>query len=141
MTPAVLRQASVTDIAAMHRVRLSVRENRLIFSVITEHDYRKHLEELGRGWVVEIQGEIVGFAIANATDGNVWALFVHPDHERRGYGRQLHDVMVSWLWEQGVSKLWLKTDPGTRAQRFYESAGWSLADLRGVGSFSSSVMI
>jgi GNAT superfamily N-acetyltransferase len=76
--------------------------------------------ELGRGWVVEIQGGIVGFAIANATDGNVWALFVHPDHERRGYGRRLHDVMVSWLWEQGALKLWLTTDPGTRAQGFYE---------------------
>jgi GNAT superfamily N-acetyltransferase len=111
----------------MHRVRLSVHENRLVFSVISESDYREHLEKLGRGWVVEIEGEIIGFAIANATDGNVWALFVHPDHERRGYGRQLHDVMVSWLWEQGVPKLWLTTDPGTRAERFYESAGWSLA--------------
>ena len=133
MTPAVLRQASVTDIAAMHRVRLSVRENRLIFSVITERDYRKHLEELGRGWVVEIQGEIVGFAIANATDGNVWALFVHPDHERKGHGRRLHDVMVSWLWEQGALKLWLTTDPDTRAQGFYEAAGWSVMGFSSVG--------
>jgi len=30
---------------------------------------------LGRGWVVEIEAKIVGFAIANATDGNVWAFF------------------------------------------------------------------
>jgi GNAT superfamily N-acetyltransferase len=102
--PAVLRQATIADIAAMHRVRLSVHENRLVFSVISEGD--------------------LGFAIANATDGNVWALFVHPDHQRRGYGRQLHDVMVSWLWEQDVPKLWLMTDPDTRAERFYESAGW-----------------
>ena len=126
MTPALLRQATVADIAAMHRVRLSVRENRLVFSVISESDYREHLEVLGRGWVIEIEGAIIGFAIANATDWNVWALFVHPDHERRGHGRQLHDVMVSWLWEQGVSKLWLTTDAGTRAQRFYEAAGRSL---------------
>ena len=41
-------------------------------------------------------------------------------------GGNLHGVMVSWLWEQGVPKLWLKTDPATRAERFYESAGWSL---------------
>ena len=126
VTP-VLRQATIDDIAAMHGVRLSVLENQPVFSIISEDDYRKHLEELGRGWVVEIQGEVVGFAIANATDGNVWALFVHPDHERRGYGRRLHDAMVSWLWKQGLSKLWLTTDPGTRAQGFYESAGWCLA--------------
>ena len=103
----------------MHRVRLSVLENQLVFSVISEDDYRKHLEELGRVWVVEIQGEIVGFAIANATDGHVWALFVHPGHEQRGYGRRLHDAMVSWLRGQGVLKFWLTTDPGTRAHGFY----------------------
>lgn len=128
VTPAVLRQATITDIAAMHHARLSVRENRLVFSVVTESDYREHLERLGRGSVVEIEGMIIGFAIANATDGNVWALFVHPDHEQRGYGRQLHDVMVSWLWDQCVPKLWLTTDPGTRAERFHESAGWSLVE-------------
>ena len=88
---------------------------------------------LGRGSVAEIEGEIIRFAIGNATGGNVWALFVHPDHERRGYGRQLHDVMVSWLWEQGVPKLWLTTDPDTRAQRFYEAAGWSVVGFTSGG--------
>jgi GNAT superfamily N-acetyltransferase len=87
----------------------------------------------GRGWVIEIEGTIVGFAIANATDGNVWALFVHPEHERRGYGWRLHDAMVSWLWEQGVSKLWLTTDPDTRARRFYEAAGWSVVGFTSGG--------
>jgi hypothetical protein len=60
VTPAVLRQATVADIAAMHRLRLSVRENWLVFSVISESHYREHLEKLGRGWVVEIEGEIIG---------------------------------------------------------------------------------
>jgi GNAT superfamily N-acetyltransferase len=68
-------------------------------------DYLEYLETRGRGWVIEIASEIVGFAIGNATDGNVWVLFVHfvhPDHKRRGHGQQLHDVTVAWLWEQGV---------------------------------------
>jgi hypothetical protein len=34
--------------------------------------------------------------------------------------------MISWLSSQGVSRLWLTTEPGTRAQAFYESAGWEL---------------
>ena len=66
--------------------------------------------------------------IGNATNGNVWALFVHPEHEGRGYGRQLHDMMVAWLWSAGLGRLWLTTEPGTRAQRFYEKAGWQLTD-------------
>jgi GNAT superfamily N-acetyltransferase len=51
-------------------------------------------------------------------------LFVHPDHERRGYGRMLHDTMVEWLFSRGLERLWLTTDPHTRAQRFYDTAGW-----------------
>lgn len=108
----------------MHRVRMSVRENRLVSVVITEADYLPFLEEPCRGWVVEEDGAVVGFAAGNATNGNIWALFVDPDHEGRGLGRALHDVMVAWLRDQGAPRLWLTTAPATRAQRFYEAAGW-----------------
>jgi ribosomal protein S18 acetylase RimI-like enzyme len=33
--------------------------------------------------------------------------------------------MVEWLFSRGLSRLWLSTQPNTRAQRFYESAGWT----------------
>ena len=108
----------------MHQVRMSVRENRLSTLVLSESDYVLHIESLGRGWVVDDGGAIVGFAVGNAATGNIWALFVHPDHERRGYGRLLHTAMVEWLWEQGLDTLWLTTATGTRAQRFYEASGW-----------------
>ena len=103
---------------------MSVRENRLVSRVITDGDVLEAIERTGRGWVVESQGEIVGFAIGNAESGNVWALFVHPNHERRGHGRRLHDTVLGWLWSQGCDRLWLTTEPQTRAQRFYEAAGW-----------------
>lgn len=123
----MLRAATRADIPAMHRVRLAVRENRLTTTVLTEGDYQAAIEHHGRGWVTEEHGEVVGFAVGDARDGNIWALFVHPDHERRGHGRRLHDAMVSWLWARGLRRLWLTTDPGTRAQRFYEAAGWRQA--------------
>lgn len=50
----------------MHRVRLAVRENRLT-SRITEEDYIPAIEETGRGWVVEVDGGVVGFAVGNYT--------------------------------------------------------------------------
>ena len=108
----------------MHRVRTAVLENRLTSSVITERDYVPAIETTGRGWVIDLDGTIVGFAIGNERTGNIWALFVHPEHERRGYGRRLHDVMVSWLSSRGLTNLWLSTMPNTRAERFYRSAGW-----------------
>ena len=122
----MLRTAVAADIPAIQRVRASVKENRLVSIVITDEDVRTAIEDTGRGWVMETDGEVVAFAVGNAATGNVWALFVHPEHEGRGYGRQLHDAMVNWLWTAGLRRLWLTTEPGTRAQRFYDAAGWQL---------------
>ncbi|MGH8544720.1 MAG: GNAT family N-acetyltransferase, partial [Gammaproteobacteria bacterium] len=106
---------------------------RLISTVISDDDVRGAIENTGRGWVVESQGKVVAFAIGNAQTESIWALFVHPDHERRGYGRLLHDTMVEWLWSLGLDRLWLTTEPGTRAQTFYESAGWQLRGSTDLG--------
>ncbi|MCC6407541.1 MAG: GNAT family N-acetyltransferase [Planctomycetes bacterium] len=103
---------------------MAVRENRLVTLVISPADYERELALTGRGWVAEVDGELVGFAIGNAIRGNVWALFVDPEHERSGHGRRLHDAMVAWLWSRGLERIWLTTDPGTRAERFYLAAGW-----------------
>jgi len=124
---ATLRRAFAADIPAMHRVRLAVRENRLVSTAITDADYRQAIAHSGCGWVAEVQGEVVGFAVGNRITGNIWALFVHPDHEGRGYGRKLHDEMVAWLWSQGLQRLWLTTEAGTRAEGFYLRAGWTPA--------------
>lgn len=129
----MLRQAVVADIPGMHRVRLAVKENRLASTVITESDYQPAIEVNGRGWVVEVNGQVVAFAVGNKTNGNIWALFVDPAHERQGYGRLLHDEMITWLRGQGVAKLWLTTEPGTRAELFYENAGWLRAGTTAKG--------
>lgn len=111
----------------MKRIRSSVRENRLTSTVLTDADYIDAIERNGRGWVLEIDSQVVAFAVGDARTGNVWALFVEPDHEGRGYGKRLHDAMVEWLWSQGLRRLWLTTEPGSRAQRFYEATGWTYA--------------
>src|SRR5688500_6907100 len=118
------RAAQRADIPGMHRVRMSVQENRLVSMQLTEAHYIDAIESRGRGRVVELDGTIVAFAIGDTTDASIWALFVEPGFEGRGFGRKLHDEMVSWLWQQGHERLWLTTDPGTRAHRFYEAAGW-----------------
>jgi GNAT superfamily N-acetyltransferase len=125
VTAARLRVAQRADVGPIQRVRHAVRENRLTSGVITDEDVVDAIERTGRGWVAEIEGRIVGFAVGNAETGNVWALFVEPAHEGRGVGRGLHDAMVEWLWSRGLRRLWLSTEAGTRAVRFYEAAGWS----------------
>jgi GNAT superfamily N-acetyltransferase len=120
-----LRQAVRADVPGIQRVRHSVRENMLTSCTISDEEVVDYLERFGRGWVVvDERDTVLAFAIGDARDGNIWALFVDPAHEGRGHGRRLHDEMVGWLFSRGLERLWLSTEPGTRAQRFYERAGW-----------------
>lgn len=121
----LLRQALVADIPALWRVRYAVRENTLAPGRISDDEVRAEIEITGRGWVVEDEAGVVqAFAIGNAQTGNIWALFVAPEAEGRGYGARLHEAMIEWLWAQGLDILWLTTGPGTRALGFYERRGW-----------------
>lgn len=135
-----LRQAHRGDVPGIQRVRHAVRENRLTSTVISDEDVVQALEQTGRGWVVEREGQVIAFAIGNAETGNIWALFVDPEHEAQGHGRRLHDEMVSWLWSQGLTRLWLTTAPGTRAQRFYERAGWQNRGITPGGEVSFELL-
>lgn len=122
-----IRLAGPADIAAMHRVRTSVRENRLSDpGRIGPADYQAILDTGGRAWVAEIEDRVVGFAAADVARCNVWALFIDPAWEARGIGRRLHDALVDWLLG-ACDAIWLTTAPGTRAAAFYGRAGWAAA--------------
>ena len=108
--------------------------------VLSERDYVQAIEVNGRGWVVEEREEIVGFAIGDSRNGSIWALFVKPEHEGNGYGRQLHDTAVAWLWAEGLSHLWLTTEPGTRADQFYRAAGWRFVGPVAGGEFRCELL-
>ena len=105
-----IRTATKADIPAMHRIRLNVRENRLAnpASVQPQH-YEAMLSERGQGWVAERHGAIVGFAIGDLTNATVWALFVTPEIEGEGVGRELHHTMMEWFFRQGVDSVSLTT--------------------------------
>lgn len=120
-----LRVATLADIPSMHVVRLAVRENRLSDpGRITYQHTREMLERRGRGWVHEVDGAVAGFAVADHSRRNIWALFVAPGFEGRGIGKALHDVMLDWLFEQADDPVWLTTEPGSRAEGLYRAAGW-----------------
>jgi GNAT superfamily N-acetyltransferase len=114
----------MTDAASIWKVRYAVSENTLAPGRISNDDLRRELEDTGRGWVIDVDGSIVAFAIGNATSGNIWALFVLPEAQGQGYGSRLHDVMVQWLVDQRAPTLWLTTGQATKACSFYEKRGW-----------------
>ncbi|RAK69404.1 GNAT family N-acetyltransferase [Hymenobacter edaphi] len=122
----LLRDAQLTDIPAMSRVRLAVRENVLRNpALVTPADYVDYLTRRGRGWVAVTDDEqVAGFAIADVQDHSIWALFVHPDFDRQGIGKALHRLMLDWYFRQTTETVWLSTAPGTRAEEFYRRQGW-----------------
>ena len=120
-----IRFATVEDIPQLQYIRGSVKENILNNPLLVSyHDYVSLLTENGKGWVHEIDHSITGFAIVDVQKNNIWALFVHPDHENKGIGRQLHDEMLSWYFKNQQQPLWLTTAMGTRAEEFYRLSGW-----------------
>jgi GNAT superfamily N-acetyltransferase len=81
--------------------------------------------------VAEVDRQVVGFVHigrrdADADVGEVFALYVHPDHWGTGAARSLLDEAVQRLRADGLVRVVLWTHVGAaRARRFYEDQGWS----------------
>lgn len=129
-----LRQALVSDIPAISRIRMNVLENQIVDPLrVAPAIIQDYIENRGRGWVYLIDGDVQGFAIADLKEASVWALFVEPKYEGQGIGRKLHDAMLAWFKSLGVENVTLGTDPGTRAEQFYLCAGWQPQGLDSAG--------
>ena len=127
-----------SDAAAAMRVRMAVRQNtcsdpsRLPLDLIAHH-----VDDIGRGWLIEDDdGVLRAFAIAHREPdgrGSIWALFVEPGFEGRGWGRRLMDEAEAWLRAAGLTPAWLCTEPGTRAESFYTARGWRPGGMKHSG--------
>jgi len=130
----MIRPATAADIADLFRVRTSVRENHLSIEQLEERGVTSASiiatlsDDDWRTWVAEENGTICGFTMASAKTGSVFALFISPESEGRGYGSALLAEAERWLFESGREMIWLETDkdPTTRAHRLYQRAGWVL---------------
>ncbi len=130
----VIREALPSDVLAINSLRLAVHENVLENpGWLTEARTTDAIANTGRGWVVESEGTILGFSIANRNDNSIWALFVRPGHEKKGLGRALLAKAVEWLWQNGAKTITLCTEPDTRAEAFYRAQGWRKTGVKSNG--------
>ncbi len=128
----IIREATVQDIPQIQIVRNSVKENTLSDpSLVTDEDCEEFITKRGKGWVCEIDRQIVGFAIADLKENNIWALFLDPNFEKKGIGQQLHKIMMDWYFSQTTTTVWLGTAFNTRAENFYRKAGWTEVGMHG----------
>ncbi|MBA2249557.1 MAG: GNAT family N-acetyltransferase [Chitinophagaceae bacterium] len=130
----IFREAQTTDIPQIQVVRHLVKENTLSDpSLVTDKDCEEFLTVRGKGWVCEIDKKIVGFSIADLQENNIWALFIDPEHEAKGIGKRLHDMMMDWYFTNTKEKVWLGTAPNTKAEKFYRKHGWKEVGTHGKG--------
>ena len=128
----IIRTALSSDIPQMQIVRNAVKENMLSDpALVPDKDYETYMAKRGKGWVCTVADEVVGFAFADLKDNNVWALFVKPEYEGKGIGKQLHDTMLDWYFKQTKEAIWLGTAFDTRAETFYRMQGWKEAGTHG----------
>jgi len=127
----LIREATPADIPTLFEIRSSVRENRMSLAElaalgITPATLADMLAGDGRGWVAEASGQVLAFAMANAAEATVFALFVRPAHEGHGLGRRLMEEAERWLFARGCEEIWLVTDSNreVRANGFYRRLGW-----------------
>lgn len=127
-------RTTAEDVEALFDVRTSVRENHLSRAQlaalgITPESVPERLRTTSRAWIAEAEGRAVGFAMADAAERTVFALFVRPGHDGRGIGRALMAEAEAWLFASGAAEIWLTTggDPALRAHGFYRRLGWTPA--------------
>ncbi len=130
----IYREANIEDIVALSEVRLSVRENALPNPHrITFDMYQTYLSEIGKGWLCEVMGSVVGFSVASLKDASIWALFVKPEYEGRGIGTKLLRLAAEWLFKAGAPTIYLSTNMNTRADNFYDRLGWKRGGIKSDG--------
>lgn len=126
------REARIEDIKQIQIVRNSVKENTLSNpALVSDLDCEDFMFSRGKGWVCEIDNRIVGFAIADLKENNIWALFLLPEFEGNGIGKKLQQLMLDWYFENGKDHVWLGTSPNTRAEKFYRISGWKQNGMHG----------
>lgn len=136
----MIRYATVDDAAALADVHVATWQT--AYAGIFPADYLAGLdrESRARWWHrfiergaqvhVAVDGKVVGFCHADSSDekgwGEIYAIYVHPDHWEEGHGFQLLAAGESRLRNSGHDRalLWV-LEGNERGRRFYERNGWA----------------
>ena len=126
------REIVSADVPALFELRPKTRENVMTVEElarlgITVESLRGFLATTQKGWLCADGEKVVGFCIADRSNGELAVVAILPEYEGRGIGNRLMALTEAWLWECGWKRAWLTTDVDTklRAYGFYRQRGWT----------------
>lgn len=138
----MIRPGTPAEAEAIARLHVRTRQHAYADSLPAEGLASDSLERRAEQWrrwpplVAEQDGEIVGFVSVGPSgdddaEGELYAIYVDPDHWRTGIGRDLIRAGEQRLRELGYTGavLWVFED-NPRARHFYEATGWRLDGAR-----------
>ena len=142
----LVRIAQQDDVETLFEIRTSVIENyqsreEIAALGITPASVAQMLQTDCCAWIAELDDQPIGFSLANKTEETIVGMFVLPDFEGRGAGRQLMQAAEGWLWASGIQQIWLVTgnDPTLRAYGFYLHLGWHPVGVEADGNFAGEM--
>lgn len=111
----------------VYEIRFSVEENILLAHQIQYLLRKQAIEDIeqGGGWICKVGHDYAGFGFGiYANEPLIGGLFVKPEYQSRGIGSRILENITNWHFENGNNVVYLTTDPGSRAEAFYERRGW-----------------
>jgi ribosomal protein S18 acetylase RimI-like enzyme len=142
-----VRRMLVSDIAKVARAHLAAWQaayagilSDTLLDGLSQPQFERAWREIIRvpdrtNLVAEREGHVVGYIAfgplseqqEDRTTGEIYGLYVHPDHWRRGAGKQLLAAALAQLGEQGVARVvvWSMRD-NPIGRRFYHKNGFCL---------------
>ena len=125
------REITIRDIPAIFEVRVATDENNFTYEELEGHgityeSVEEKLKGTYKGWLCELNSQVLGFIIADKKTGEIWVIAVLPEFINQRIGTQLMNLAEHWLISSGKKQFWLTTDPdrSLRAYSFYLKNGW-----------------
>ncbi len=127
----MIRKILHKDVSNLFKVRVATRENALSLSDleelgITEESIHSAIDDSHCGWLCELDGKTVGFAMGDFRAKELTVIALLPEYENQGIGAKLLNRVEAWLSAKKCNKIWLTTDIdiNLRAYGFYIKHGW-----------------
>ena len=131
------RALAAVHVASWREAYRGILPDRLLEEFNGPERERAFRQAIGQGKqetaLAEVAGEVVGFATLGrsrdedtaADTGEIWGIYLAPNHWRKGYGRALAGRVLEELRSRGYSDvvLWV-LEANHSARAFYESLGF-----------------